>query len=40
VDPVVHHETLVDHASEELRAPSVDPDNPPRRHGRTIYRGV
>jgi hypothetical protein len=37
---VVHHEALVDHAAEELRATRVDPDNAPRRHGRTIYRGV
>jgi hypothetical protein len=37
---VVDHETLVDDAAEELRAPRVDPDYSPRRHGRTIYRGL
>jgi hypothetical protein len=37
---MMHHQTLVDDASKELRAPRVDPDYPPRRHGRTIYRGL
>jgi len=36
----MHHEALIDHAAEKLRAPGVDSDDPPRRHGRTIYRGV
>jgi len=36
----MHHETLVYDTSQELRAPGVDPDYPPRRHGRTIYRGL
>jgi hypothetical protein len=34
------YETVVDHAAEELRAPRVDADYTPRRHGRTIYRGL
>ena len=34
VNPVVDHHLVVDHASEELRAPRVDPDDPPRWHGR------
>jgi hypothetical protein len=34
------HEALVHDPSEELRAPGVDPDYSPRRHGRTIYRGL
>ena len=35
---VVHHKLLVDDAAEQLRATRVDADDPPRRHGRTIYR--
>ena len=38
--PVVHHETLVHDPAEQLGATRIDPDDPPRRHGRTIYRGV
>jgi hypothetical protein len=38
--PVVHHEAVVDDAAQELRAPGVYADYPPRRHGRTIYRGL
>ena len=37
--PVVDHEILVDDPAEQLRAPRVDADYPPWRHGRTIYRG-
>ena len=38
--PVVHHEPLVHDAAEQLRATRVDADYTPRRHGRTIYRGL
>ncbi len=38
--PVVDHERLVDDAAEQLRATRVDADYTPRRHGRTIYRGL
>jgi hypothetical protein len=38
--PVVDHEVLVHDPTEELRAPGVDTDHSPRRHGRTIYRGL
>jgi hypothetical protein len=37
---VVDDETLVHDPAQELRAPGVDPDYSPRRHGRTIYRGL
>jgi hypothetical protein len=36
----MHHEALVDDSAKQLRAPGVDPDYTPWRHGRTIYRGV
>jgi hypothetical protein len=38
MDAVMHDEALVHNTAKELRTPGVDPDDPPWRHGRTIYR--
>ena len=37
VHAVMHDELLVDHAAPEVRAPRVDPDDPPWRHGGKLY---
>ena len=40
VHPVMHDEVVVHDAAEQLRASRIDADYSPRRHGRTIYRGL